>query len=123
MTNAGRALMNRANKTFLSLKQILLQKNTQQLSTGQSVEVYKMIDTSQGLKNGKPDEKAVKKTIIVKRMDFMFQEKECQIINITDLTAYIKLQKEEDTNRLLKTLNASVHHEMLTPVKTMIEIS
>ena len=115
--------MNRANKTFLSLKQILLQKNTQQLSTGQSVEVYKMIDTSQGLKNGKPEEKAVKKTIIVKRMDFMFQEKECQIINITDLTAYIKLQKEEDTNRLLKTLNASVHHEMLTPVKTMIEIS
>ena len=56
-------------------------------------------------------------------MDFMFADKECQIINITDLTAYTKLKKEEDTNRLLKTLNASVHHELLTPVKTMIEIS
>ena len=53
----------------------------------------------------------------------MFADKECQIINITDLTAYTKLKKEEDTNRLLKTLNASVHHELLTPVKTMIEIS
>ena len=82
-----------------------------------------MIDMDDCPTNGKPDDKAVKKTIIVKRMDFMFQEKECQIINITDLTAYIKLQKEEDTNRLLKTLNASVHHEMLAPVKTMIEIS
>ena len=82
-----------------------------------------MIDMDDCQTNGKPDDKAVKKTIIVKRMDFMFQEKECQIINITDLTAYIKLQKEEDTNRLLKTLNASVHHEMLAPVKTMIEIS
>ena len=56
-------------------------------------------------------------------MDFMFEDKECQIINITDLTAYTKLKKEEDTNRLLKTLNTSVHHEMVTPVKTMIEIS
>ena len=62
-------------------------------------------------------------TFIVKRMDYIFEENECQIINITDLTAYFKLQKEENANRLLKTLNASVHHEMLTPVKTNIEIS
>ena len=56
-------------------------------------------------------------------MDLFFDEKECQIINFTDLTAYKMLQKEEDTNRLLKTLNASVHHEMLVPTKTMIDIS
>ena len=63
------------------------------------------------------------KTLIVKRMDFIFDEKECQIINVTDLTAYTKLQKEEENNRLLKALNTSVHHEILTPSKTVIEIS
>ena len=62
-------------------------------------------------------------TIIVKRINFIFDEKECQLINFTDVTAYTKLQKEEDTNRLLKTLNTSVHHEMLVPIKTMIEIA
>ena len=31
------------------------------------------------------------KTFIVKRMDFMFEDQECQIINVTDLTAYTKL--------------------------------
>ena len=125
VTNASRALMNRANKVkaCLSLKEILLQKNTQKLDNHQQVEVYKMIDTNKEHSDEKSTEAAAQKTIIVKRMDYMFQEKECQIINITDLTAYIKLQKEESTNRLLKTLNASVHHEMLTPVKTMIEIS
>ena len=56
-------------------------------------------------------------------MDFMFDEKECQIINITDISAYIKLEKTQTTNKLLKTLNTSVHHEMLTPLKTIIEIS
>lgn len=65
----------------------------------------------------------IDKTIIVKRMDLIFDENECQIINFTDLTAYKMLQKEEDTNRLLKTLNASVHHEMLVPTKTMIDIA
>ena len=55
-------------------------------------------------------------------MDIIFDEQECQIINITDLSAYVKLRKQEDTNQLLKTLNTSVHHEMLTPLKTMIEI-
>ena len=85
--------------------------------------VYKMIDPSSASSNQDPNDTKAEKTVIIKRMDFFFQEKECKIINITDLTAYTKLQKEEDANRLLKTLNASVHHEMLTPVKTIIEIS
>ena len=82
-----------------------------------------MIDTSPESSDVNPSDKPAKKTVIVKRMDFTFQDKECKIINFTDLTSYMKLQKEENSNRLLKTLNASVHHEMLTPVKTIIEIS
>ena len=114
--HASRAMIDRVSSTFVSLKDILLRK-TDKLYDDEAVEVYKMVP------NSGDDDSQAQKTIIVKRMDFMFQEKECQIINITDLTAYIKLQKEENTTRLLKTLNASVHHELLTPVKTMIEIS
>ena len=45
------------------------------------VEVYKMV-------NKESNNDSVEKTIIVKRMDLMFDEKECQIINFSDLTAY-----------------------------------
>ena len=81
------------------------------------IEVYE-VKKDQG-----PDQAPSLMTIIVKRINFIFDEKECQLINFTDVTAYTKLQKEEDTNRLLKTLNTSVHHEMLVPIKTMIEIA
>ena len=63
------------------------------------------------------------RTIIVKRMDITFNSKECQLINFTDITSYKRLKKEEEINRLLKTLNASVHHEMLAPLKANMEIS
>ena len=52
-----------------------------------------------------------------------FNEKECWVINFSDITTYKRLKQEEETTRLLKTLNASVHHEMLTPLKANVEIS
>ena len=55
-------------------------------------------------------------------MDFYFDDYECQILNITDITSYKRLEQEKEKNRILKTLNASVHHEMLTPTKIIIEI-
>ena len=45
------------------------------------------------------------------------------MINFTDVTAFKRLKQEEETNRLLKTLNTSVHHEMLAPLKANVEIS
>ena len=45
------------------------------------------------------------------------------MINFTDITAYKRLKQEEETNRLLKTLNTSVHHEMLAPLKANVDIS
>ena len=57
------------------------------------------------------------------RMEMTFNEKECWVINFTDITAYKRLKQEEETTRLLKTLNASVHHEMITPLKANVEIS
>ena len=56
-------------------------------------------------------------------MDLTFNEKECQVLNFTDITMYNQLQKEQENIRMLKTLNMSVNHEMLTPLKANIEIS
>ena len=63
------------------------------------------------------------KTIIVKRMKLSFNEVECRVLNFTDITSYIRLKHEEEVNNLLKTLNASVHHEMVVPLKVNIEMA
>ena len=63
------------------------------------------------------------KTIIVTRMNLNFNDEECFVISFTDISTYQRLKHEEEVNNLLKTLNASVHHEMLVPIKTMIEIA
>ena len=61
--------------------------------------------------------------LIVKRMPLIFNDQECQVINFTDITTYKRLKSEEESNRLLKTLNATVHHEMLAPLKSNLELS
>ena len=63
------------------------------------------------------------KTIIVKRMKLSFNEVESRIINFTDITSYIRLKHEEEVNNLLRTLNASVHHEMVVPLRVNIEMA
>ena len=63
------------------------------------------------------------KTIIVKRMKLSFNEVESTVINFTDITSYIRLKHEEEVNNLLKTLNASVHHEMVVPLRVNIEMA
>ena len=44
------------------------------------------------------------RTIIVKRMNLKFNNKDCEVINFTDITTYKRLKHEEETNRLLKKL-------------------
>ena len=56
-----------------------------------SVEVYKMIEKDTMRAGQEIDVTTENKTFIVKRMDFIFEDQECQIINVTDLTAYTKL--------------------------------
>ena len=56
-------------------------------------------------------------------MDMIFNEQECQVLNFADITAYKRLKQEEEMNRLLKLLNASVHHEMLAPLKANVDIA
>ena len=60
------------------------------------------------------------RTIILKRNKFIFEDKECEIVNFVDISAYIGLKKEQETNELLKNLNTTVHHEMLAPLRANI---
>ena len=62
-------------------------------------------------------------TLIVKRVEMIFNDINCQVLNFTDITAYKLLKQEEETNRLLQALNASAHHEMLGPLKANVEFS
>ena len=45
------------------------------------------------------------------------------LVNLTDISTYIKLKEQEDKNTLLKTLNASVHHEMIVPLQVNVEMA
>ena len=56
-------------------------------------------------------------------MDLIFNDTECQVLNFADITAFKRLKQEEESNRLLKMLNTSVHHEMIAPLKANINIS
>ena len=56
-------------------------------------------------------------------MDLIFNDQECQVLNFTDITLYKRLEHQEETNWMLKALNASVHHDMLAPLKASIDMS
>ena len=43
-------------------------------------------------------------------------------MNFIDVTAFIKLKQEKESNELLKQLNTTVHHEMLAPLKANVDI-
>ena len=62
------------------------------------------------------------KTVILKRNDLIIDEKECQVVNFIDISTYKKLKQEKVNNELLRTLNTTVHHEMLAPLRANVEI-
>ena len=62
------------------------------------------------------------KTLITKRTDLSIDDKECRVINFTDISAYKMLEQQKETNKILKALNASVHHEMLAPLKCNVDL-
>ena len=68
-------------------------------------------------------DKCVPKTIIVKKMSLNFNDKQSTVINLTDVSAFYQLKQKEDANNLLKTLIASVHHEMVVPLKVNVEMA
>ena len=63
------------------------------------------------------------RTIIVKRFDLTINEKLCLVLNLTDITAYQRLKNEKEKSSLLSTLNTSVHHELIGPLKINVEMA
>ena len=70
-----------------------------------------------------PTEKQESTSLIVTRMPLIFNNLECQVINFTDITTYKRLEKQEQTNSLLKMLNMTVHHSMISPLKSNLAMS
>ena len=56
-------------------------------------------------------------------MNLTFSETECQVINFTDITAYKRLELEEEKTNMLMMLNTTVHHEMIAPLMANIDMS
>ena len=82
-------------------------------------ESYTMETNLIGPQSEVSDGESVRK-LIVKRIDLVFNEKKCQVLNFTDITTYVRLKEQEETNRLLKAINVFVHHEMLAPLRSNI---
>ena len=57
-----------------------------------------------------------KKTLILKCIDLEFNDKECMAFTFIDITAYERLQEEKELSQLFKSLNTTVHHEMMSPL-------
>ena len=69
------------------------------------------------------DQEVNPKTIIVNHMSLYLNDEPSVVISFTDISTYQRLKHEEEVNNLLKTLNASVHHEMLVPLKVNVEMA
>ena len=55
-------------------------------------------------------------TLIVKRMDLTFNDRDCQLITFTDITAFRNLEKAKKMTQTLKIMNRAVSHELLAPL-------
>ena len=63
------------------------------------------------------------RTIIVNRTAITFNDTQCQMLSFADITPFKDLLKEKETSKLLKTLNESVHHEMMGPLSANVNLS
>ena len=62
-------------------------------------------------------------TIAVRRMNITFSKKKCQVLNFTDVTSSIMMEREKQKYETMKSLNTSVHHEMIGPLRAQKSIS
>jgi hypothetical protein len=53
----------------------------------------------------------------ITHQNIFYNNKECKILNIRDVTSLKKLVKSEKNNKTMQLLTASVSHELITPLK------
>jgi len=49
-----------------------------------------------------------------------FDDKECQILTIRDITAQHTLKEVQDENQVMHLMTSSVSHDLITPIKCII---
>ena len=75
------------SNSLISLQEVLLSKTVQ---NSDKAEYYTMAYLDHECNGGQQD---IQKTIIVKRIDFIFNDKNCKVINFTDISTYNRLQR------------------------------
>ena len=55
--------------------------------------------------------------------NLIFNKEECKVATFRDITRSKQLVKVEKDNKLLHMLSSSVTHEMVTPLKVMINLA
>jgi len=70
----------------------------------------------------------IKDGVIWRKFEFtltnlIFNTEECKVATFRDLTEQLKLVKIQEDNRLLQMLTQSVTHEMVTPLKCVVELT
>ena len=53
----------------------------------------------------------------ITQQTIFYNNKECRILNIRDVTALKKLAIAEEDNKVMSLVTASVSHELITPLK------
>ena len=61
------------------------------------------------------------KTLQLKYQDIIFNNKQCKVLTIRDITEIKRFAKVSADNKMLSLLNSSVTHEMITPLKCVIQ--
>ena len=106
------------DQRLISLKEIML--DTKLCQEDESHEAYIMLDeemeTREDHVNSKYDQ-----TLIVKRASLLYNDKTCVVLHFKNITAIKHLKREEEKTKLMSALYASVHHEMIGPMKSTEE--
>ena len=56
-------------------------------------------------------------------MEIIFNDRESQLLTLTDITIHRKLEQQENKNHMLTMMNANIHHEIVTPLKVNINVA
>ena len=84
------------------------------LTSHKKSEQYQMLNATD------PNENTV---LIINRLKVTYDDEECVLFNITDITSLYKSKIEQEKRTLLQTLNTSIHHELLSPLNANVTLS
>ena len=86
----------------------------------QSVIKYNSDDNKTQLSQNSLSTHTSEKFLLVRHQPLVFEGQECQMITVRDLTQYYVCKFANDQIGYLSTLNATVSHEMMTPLNCVV---